>query len=66
MGFHFAQLLAYERSLKSRSARVRDSLLSEMVRLSAEIIRLAMDTADDRTKHLSVCHYISIPTNSLM
>jgi hypothetical protein len=53
MGFHFAQLLAYERALNARSARVRDSLLTEMIRLSAAIIRLAMDTADERTRHLS-------------
>jgi hypothetical protein len=53
MGLHFAQLLAYERALKSRSARVRDSLLNEMVRLSVTIINLAMDNADERTPHLS-------------
>jgi hypothetical protein len=53
MGFHFAQLLAYERALNARSARVRDSLLTEMVRLSAAIIHLVMDTADERTRHLS-------------
>ena len=53
MGFHFAQLLAYERALNARSARVRDSLLTEMIRLSAEIIRLAMETTDERTRHLS-------------
>jgi hypothetical protein len=53
MGFHFAQLLIYDQSLKSRSAAVRESLLSEMVRLSASILRIAMDTADDRTRHLS-------------
>jgi hypothetical protein len=54
MGLYFAQLLGYERALKSRSARVRASLLSEMIRLSAEIIKLAIDTTDDRTRHLSV------------
>lgn len=53
MGFHFAQLLAYERALNARSARVRDSLLTEMVRLSAAIIHRAMETADERTRHLS-------------
>lgn len=53
MGFHFAQLLAYERALNARSARVRDSLLNEMVRLSEKIILLAEDTTDERTRHLS-------------
>jgi hypothetical protein len=53
MGFHFAQLLIYDQSLKSRSAAVRESLLSEMVRLSAAILTLAMETSDDRTRHLT-------------
>lgn len=52
-GLHFAQLLAYDQSLKSRSAAVRESLLSEMLRLSVDIVNLAMSTADDRTRHLS-------------
>lgn len=61
MGFHFAQLLVYDQSLKSRSAAVRESLLSEMVRLSTAIINLAMETADDRTRHLTdhIYHMIS-------
>jgi hypothetical protein len=53
MGYHFAQLLAYDRSLKSRSAAVRETLLNEMVRLSTAIMKLAMDTTDERTRHLS-------------
>jgi hypothetical protein len=67
MGFSFAQLLAYERSLHSRSAKVRDSLLSEMARLSASIINLAMDTTDDRTKHLSdhIYHMITFAAVTL-
>jgi hypothetical protein len=67
MGFSFAQLLAYERSLHARSARVRESLLSEMARLSASIIQLAMDTADDRTKHLSdhIYHMITFAAVTL-
>lgn len=67
MGFHFAQLLAYERALKTKSARVRDSLLNEMVRLSAAIINLAMDTTDERTKHLSdhIYHMITFAAATL-
>ncbi|EXJ60252.1 hypothetical protein A1O7_04404 [Cladophialophora yegresii CBS 114405] len=67
MGFSFAQLLAYDQSLKARSARVRESLLSEMVRLSAAIISLAMTTADDRTKHLSdhIYHMITFAAVTL-
>ncbi|KAF2453466.1 hypothetical protein BDY21DRAFT_126055 [Lineolata rhizophorae] len=67
MGFHFAQLLVYDQSLKSRSARVRESLLSEMVRLSATIIQLAIDTADDRTRHLTdhIYHMITFAAVTL-
>jgi len=67
MGFHFAQLLAYDQSLKTRSARVRESLLSEMVRLSAAIIDLAMETTDDRTRHLSdhIYHMITFAAVTL-
>jgi len=53
MGFHFVQLLAYDRSLKSRSAAVQETLLNEMIRLSTAIMELAMDTTDERTRHLS-------------
>ena len=67
MGFHFAQLLAYDQSLKTRSARVRESLLSEMVRLSAAIMNLAMETTDDRTRHLSdhIYHMITFAAVTL-
>lgn len=67
MGFHFAQLLAYERALKSRSARVREALLSEMVRLCAKIMELAMDTEDERTQHLSdhIYHMITFAAVTL-
>ncbi len=67
MGFHFAQLLIYDQSLKSRSASVRESLLSEMVRLSAAILKIAMDTADDRTRHLSdhIYHMITFAAVTL-
>lgn len=67
MAFHFGQLLVYEKALKSRSARVRESLLSEMVRLSAAIITLAMDTADIRTQHLTdhIYHLITFAAVTL-
>jgi hypothetical protein len=67
MGFHFAQLLAYDQSLKARSARVRESLLSEMLRLSAAIINVAMDTTDERTRHLSdhIYHMITFAAITL-
>ncbi|KAJ5180213.1 hypothetical protein N7492_003423 [Penicillium capsulatum] len=53
MGFHFSNLLLYEHVLKSNSARSRDSTVSEMIGHSATIVRLAMDTVDERTRHLS-------------
>ena len=67
MGFHFAQLLVYDQALKSRSAAVRESLLSEMIRLAAAMIQLALDTADVRTRHLSdhVYHMITFAAVTL-
>lgn len=67
MGFNFAQLLAYDQSLKTRSARVRESLLNEMARLSAAIISLAMNNTDERTKHLSdhIYHMITFAAVTL-
>ncbi|KAB8235743.1 uncharacterized protein BDW43DRAFT_318142 [Aspergillus alliaceus] len=53
MGFHFAHLLLYDQCLKSKTARVRESVISEMIRHSTSIIRLAIDTADDHTRHLT-------------
>lgn len=67
MGSYFAQLLVYDQALKSRSAVVRESLLSEMIRLSAAIMKLAMDTTDDRTRHLSdhIYHMITFSAVTL-
>jgi hypothetical protein len=53
MGYAFAQLLAYDLSFRIQSARVRESMVCEMVRLSCTIINLATGTTDERTKHLS-------------
>lgn len=53
MGLHFAQLVAYDQSMRSRSSAVRESLLVEMIQTSLAILDLAVVTTDDRTKHLS-------------
>jgi hypothetical protein len=67
MGYHFAQLLAFGQSLKSGTAAVRESLVLEMVRLSATILQLAMDTADERTRHLTdhIYHIITFSSVTL-
>jgi hypothetical protein len=67
MGFHFAQLLVYDQALKSRSAAVRESRITEMTRLSAAIMQLALDTADNRTRHLSdhIYHMITFAAVTL-
>jgi hypothetical protein len=67
MGFYFAQLLVYDQALKYRSAAVRDSLLAEMIRLSAATMQLALDTTDERTRHLSdhVFHMITFAAVTL-
>ncbi|KAL4787342.1 hypothetical protein BJX76DRAFT_345621 [Aspergillus varians] len=53
MGFHFSHLLLYDRCLKSKSARAQESVVSEIITHATTIIRLAMDTVDERTQHLS-------------
>lgn len=53
MGFHFSNLLLYEHALKSKTARARESVVSEMIRHSTAIVNVAMDTVDERTRHLS-------------
>ncbi|KAJ5564018.1 hypothetical protein N7513_000260 [Penicillium frequentans] len=53
MGFHFSNLLLYEHALKSKTARAQESVVSEMVRHSTAILNLAMDTVDERTRHLT-------------
>lgn len=53
MGFHFSHLLLYDQSLKFRSARAREPVVSGMIRHSTAIIHLAMDTVDNQTRHLS-------------
>lgn len=53
MGFHFSNLLLYEHGLKAKVIHNRDHLVSEMVRHSTAIVHLAMDTVDERTRHLS-------------
>lgn len=67
MGFHFAQLLLYEQCLKSRSAAVRESLILEMVHAASDIIKLAIETSDERTQHLSdhIYHVITFAAVSL-
>jgi hypothetical protein len=67
MGFNFAHLLAYERVLQAKSARVQSNLLAEMVKRAVTIINLAIATTDDRTKHLSdhIYHMITFAAVTL-
>lgn len=67
MGLYFSQLLLFEQSLNNKSAAVRESLLSEMVRHCSKILQLAMDTTDDRTKHLTdhIYHMITFAAVTL-
>ncbi|KAL4869466.1 hypothetical protein BDV12DRAFT_82031 [Aspergillus spectabilis] len=53
MGFHFSHLLLYDRCLKAKSARAQESVISEMISHATTIVSLAMDTVDERTRHLS-------------
>lgn len=67
LSFCFAQLLMYEQSLTNKSAAVRESLLSEMVRLSMELLNTAMETIDERTKYLTdhIYHMIAFAAVTL-
>ncbi|KAF3027066.1 hypothetical protein E8E15_008137 [Penicillium rubens] len=53
MGFHFSYLLLYEHALKANSSRARESVVPELIRHSKAIVKLAMDTVDERTRHLT-------------
>jgi hypothetical protein len=67
MGFHFVQLLTYDQSLKTRSTAARESLINEMIRISTTIINLAINTTDERTRHLTdhIYHMISFAAVTL-
>jgi hypothetical protein len=67
MGFYFAQLLTYDQSLKTRSTAARESLITEMIRISTTIINLAINTTDERTRHLTdhIYHMISFAAVTL-
>ena len=67
MGYNFAQLLAFGQSLKSGTAAVRESLVSEILRLSTSVLHIAMDTTDDRTRHLTdhIYHIITFSAVTL-
>ncbi|KAM3543249.1 hypothetical protein ARSEF1564_003879 [Beauveria bassiana] len=53
MSFSFAHLLAYCQATQSLQSSLDTSLILDMIELSRDIINLAMDTTDDRTRHLT-------------
>ncbi|KAM0259822.1 hypothetical protein ACHAPA_010568 [Fusarium lateritium] len=53
MGFHFAHLLTRSQSLKAPESVMDHCILNEMITHSRYIINLAIDTTDDRTRHLT-------------
>lgn len=59
MGFHFAHLLAYGQSIRSPTGpqsvtpAVIETIVTEMVNHSTIIINLAIETTDERTRHLT-------------
>jgi membrane glycosyltransferase len=52
-GIPFAHLLAYSQSLQDSSVSFSSQLLAKMVNSCIAIINLAIETADDRTRHLT-------------
>ncbi|KFA63303.1 hypothetical protein S40285_07636 [Stachybotrys chlorohalonatus IBT 40285] len=67
MGFHFAYLMAYRQSLKSPKSVMHSSVLKEMIQHCRNIINLAIDTADERTRHLTdhIYHIITFSALTL-
>ncbi|KAH7304205.1 putative C6 finger domain protein [Stachybotrys elegans] len=67
MGFHFAYLLAYCQSLKSPKSVMHSSVLKEMIQHCKSIINLAIDTTDERTRHLTdhIYHIITFSALTL-
>ncbi|OAA76221.1 hypothetical protein LEL_05905 [Akanthomyces lecanii RCEF 1005] len=67
MGFHFAHLLAYYQSARSPQSLMDASIILEMIDLASTIINLAMDTTDDRTRHLTdhIYHLVSFSALTL-
>lgn len=53
MGYHFARLLTLRRASKATHSRMGDSQLSKLIQHTTSIINLAMETADERTQHLT-------------
>ncbi|KAK8926928.1 putative transcriptional regulatory protein [Metarhizium anisopliae] len=67
MGFHFAHLFAYYQSLRSAQTGMDIATLSEMIRLAETTIKLAINTADERTRHLTdhIYHLITFSALTL-
>lgn len=53
MGFHFAHLLLYDKSLKLSPVQTGDTVISKMINHATSLTQLAMDTKDEETRHLS-------------
>jgi hypothetical protein len=67
MSFYFAQLLTYDQSIKTRLTVTRELLINEMIRISTMIIKLATNTTDERTQHLTdhIYHVVSFAAVTL-
>lgn len=67
MGFHFAYLLAYCQSLTSPKSVMNSAVLKEMIQHCENMINLAIDTADERTRHLTdhIYHIITFSALTL-
>lgn len=53
MGYHFSHLLTLRQSLKAPEASMNNVVLRDMIYNSESIIALAMNTTDERTRHLT-------------
>ncbi|KAH6647169.1 hypothetical protein BKA67DRAFT_581868 [Truncatella angustata] len=67
MGFHFAHLLAHCQWLKSPKSVMHKAVLKEVIHHCQSIIKLAIDTTDERTRHLTdhIYHIITFSALTL-
>lgn len=67
MGYHFAHLLAHSQTLRAPGSVTASSTITEMIDRSRTIMNLAIDTTDDRTRHLTdqIYHIITFSALTL-
>ena len=66
IGYYFALLLSLRQAVKATYNRMGESPLSELIHLITSIINIAMETADERTQHLTDNIYHIVTFSAIM